>query len=253
MILNHIDDGEGHVIVLLHGMFGSHTNLNNIARFLSSNYRVLNCDLRNQGDSFHNDTMDLTSMANDVVRLLDKLDIKQASVLGHSLGGKVAMQFALMFPNRCSKLRIADISPVAYAPRHDVVLDSLLNLSNLDIERRSQADNFLKKTIDNEVMRAFLLKNLSRVEGGKYKIKINMKAIKENYYTNLVAAPSGEPYTGPTLFIKGETSAYIQEKHKTLIHDLFPNSSIEVMGKCGHWLHAENPNLFNRLVSDFLN
>ena len=87
MILNHIDDGEGHVIVLLHGMFGSHTNLNNIARFLSSNYRVLNCDLRNQGDSFHNNAMDLTSMANDVVRLLDKLDIKQASVLGHSLGG----------------------------------------------------------------------------------------------------------------------------------------------------------------------
>ena len=185
MILNHNDDGEGHVIVLLHGMFGSHTNLNNIARFLSSNYRVLNCDLRNQGDSFHNDTMDLTSMANDVVRLLDKLDIKQASILGHSLGGKVAMQFALMFPNRCSKLIIADISPVAYAPRHDVVLDSLLNLSDLDIESRSQADNFLKKTIDNEVMRAFLLKNLSRVDGGKYKIKINMKAIKENYYTNL--------------------------------------------------------------------
>ena len=80
-----------------------------------------------------------------------------------------------------------------------------------------------------------------------------MKAIKENYYTNLVAAPSGEPYTGPTLFIKGETSAYIQEKHKTSIQGLFPNSSIEVMKKCGHWLHAENPKLFNRLVSDFLN
>ena len=252
MRLNYVEHGQGTPVVLLHGMFGSLTNLGGLARALSDSYRVISCDLRNQGDSFHSDVMDLQSMSEDLVTLLDYLDIEATSVVGHSLGGKVGMQFALNYSDRCSNLVVADISPVAYAPKHDLILEALVDLSKDIIYDRAAADKLLARHIHDRDMRSFLLKNISKSNNGAYQIKINLKVIEKNYYTNLVAAPKGDPFESSTLFLKGEKSAYIQEKHKSQIGVLFPNYKLKILDECGHWLHVQKPELFNTLIEQFL-
>ena len=252
MRLNYVEHGQGTPVVLLHGMFGSLTNLGSLARALSDSYRVISCDLRNQGDSFHSDVMDLQSMSEDLVTLLDYLGIEATSVVGHSLGGKVGMQFALNYSDRCLNLVVADISPVAYAPKHDLILEALVDLSKDIIYDRAAADKLLARHIHDRDMRSFLLKNISKSNNGAYQIKINLKVIEKNYYTNLVAAPKGDPFESSTLFLKGEKSAYIQEKHKSQIGVLFPNYKLKILDECGHWLHVQKPELFNTLIEQFL-
>jgi len=252
MKLNYTDQGAGQPVILLHGMFGSLSNLGKLARELATIYRVISADLRNHGDSPHDQKMDIPSMADDIVELLDDLNLSAANLVGHSLGGKVGMQVALKYPSRVTKLVVADIAPVAYVPRQDAAFEGLLAMSGLDVNSRGQADSVMAEHVPEPQTRSFLLKNLIRKAGGGYGLKINMSSISENYGTSLVAAPEGSPYSGPVLFLKGETSAYIQSKHQPKMVELFPNMKLEVMNDVGHWLHSENPVEFNRLVTGFL-
>lgn len=252
MKLNFTDQGTGPVVILLHGMFGSLSNLGNLARALAPSYRVISVDLRNHGDSPHDSAMDIPVMALDVVELMADLGIHSAHLIGHSLGGKLAMQVALNNPQLVATLVVADIAPVSYPQSNSLVVDSLEALDSQRIASRADANQILAEYIEDATTRAFILKNLQRNAAGALQLKLNVASIVANYSTRLVEAPQGDSFNGPALFIKGELSAYIQDRHRDLIRQLFPASDLEVVEGVGHWLHAEKPQLFNSLVIDFL-
>ena len=250
MKLNYQEQGNGYPVILIHGMFGSLSNLGNLARCLSNQFRVISVDLRNHGDSPHDSVFDMATMAEDILYLMDILSLPTTFIVGHSLGGKVGMQLALSHADRVNKLVVADISPVTYQPRNDPALNGLIALSEAIIQNRNQAEELLADFISDSQTRAFLLKNLKRNDD-RFVLRLNINAVIENYGTALVAAPSGDRFDNPCLFIKGETSAYIQEKHRPIIKDMFPNSQVNVISGAGHWLHSEKPKLFNNQVMEF--
>ena len=252
MKLNYIEQGSGPVIILIHGMFGSLSNLGMLARSLVDDCRVISVDLRNHGDSPHAQQMDLASMAGDIIELMDDLNIPSANLIGHSLGGKIAMQVALNFPAKVQSLVVADIAPVTYSGGQDQALAALTALSQLRVDSRNTADQVMSEYIEEAPTRAFLLKNLARDDQGNLSLKLNMASILDNYATTLVAAPTGDSYAGPTLFLKGGDSAYIQDKHRPIIEKMFPRVELKVVANTGHWLHAEQPRLINSLIATFL-
>lgn len=239
-------------VILLHGLFGSLSNLANTAKALSNDFSTYQLDLRNHGKSPHSATMTYTEMADDIIELMDNQGIQQAHIIGHSMGGKVAMQLALNHAHRVNKLIVADIAPVTYSHQHDAVLDGLQFLSTTKLTSRQQADELLASYVKHAPVRAFLLKNLARTDSGDYQLRLNVSAIVSNY-ASVASAPSGNPFIGPTLFIKGSESAYIQNKHKDEILHLFPAAQIKIISGVGHWLHSDKPDTFNRLVQQFLN
>ncbi len=253
MKLNFTEQGSGTAVILMHGMFGSLSNLGNLAKVLAQRYHVISVDLRNHGDSPHEDDMDLPLMAADIVELINDLDLRSAILIGHSLGGKIAMQVALNNPHLVQQLVVADISPVDYPQTNNApVLDALAALDGVDVASRRAADEVMSQYVPDQMTKAFLLKNLRREADGHFSLKLNMGSILRSYGTSLIAAPTGTPFEGPTLFLKGETSAYIQEKHRPIIDELFPSAQLQVVAGVGHWLHAEKPDTFNNLVSSFL-
>ncbi len=239
-------------VILIHGMFGSLSNLGVLARSLTADYQVISVDMRNHGDSPHESLMDLPSMAADIVELMDDLGLASATLIGHSLGGKVSMQVALNNPDRVSELVVIDIAPVTYDTRQDAALDALNLLAENHITSRRDADSLISKHIIEAPVRAFLLKNLARNPEGEFRLKLNLASINQNYASTLVSAPTGQAYGGPTLFLKGEHSAYIQEKHRPVMQQLFPHSQVEVVADTAHWLHAEKPEAVNALIRAFI-
>jgi esterase len=252
MKLNFTQQGSGAPVFLIHGLFGSLSNLGNLARALASNYRVICVDLRNHGDSPHSEEMSLVSMAADIVELMDDLSIANADFVGHSLGGKVAMQLAMTSLDRVKSLVVVDIAPVKYHDNNVNIINRLYELSNAIIKDRKAADSFLSEQGIELSVRAFLLKNLRRNAQGNFELKININAIKANYQSHLSAAPQGQNFIGPCLFLKGGNSDYINQKHLPIIQSLFPQSSLHTVENVGHWLHAEKPELFNQLVLQFI-
>jgi esterase len=237
----------------MHGMFGSLSNLGLLGRALSDRYSVISVDMRNHGESPHNLEMDYPSMADDIIELMDDLDFGQATLIGHSMGGKVAMQVAMSHQERVNKLVIVDIAPVDYKPdRHGGVLEGLTSLATTRPDSRKEADQLLATYVDELSVREFLLKNLIRAEDKRFDLRLYMEGIIANYYDKLTLAPTGKPFLGPTLFIKGEDSAYIQDKHRIKVLELFPNTKLKVIENTGHWLHAEKPDTFYKTVSLFL-
>lgn len=250
--LHGIDSGSSdEVVVLLHGLFGSASNLGVLAKALEADFRVIRLDLRNHGRSFHADEMSLADMADDVARYLDAHNIASANLLGHSLGGKVAMQLALSDPDRVRRLVVADIAPVVYPRHHDAILDALKSIDLRALKSREQADEVLRSAVDSAGVRQFLLKNLGRGEEGGWAWKMNLAAI-DQHYDELRQAPEGSPYAGPVLFIKGDDSDYIQAEHSAVIKRLFPAAAYKIIQGAGHWLHADKPAAFNQLVQRFL-
>lgn len=252
--LNYRETGSDQPVFILHGMFGSLSNLGLLGRSLTEHYRVIMVDLRNHGDSPHHPEMNYPVMADDIVRLMDNLNIESAHLIGHSMGGKIAMQVALNQPQRVNKLIVADIAPVLYkADRHDEILEGLSALHHAPLASRKEADQVLAQFVDEAGVRAFLLTNLARdKQTGTLRLKLNIEAVIDNYFDQLTLAPTGTAYSGSTLFIRGADSNYIQERNHQVIFQLFPNAKIETIENTGHWLHAEKPAEFNQLVQHFL-
>lgn len=257
--LHHRISGDGEPLILLHGLFGSLDNLGVIARGLQDQWQIHALDQRNHGRSGQAETMTYPQMAEDVLAYMDAQGIAKARVLGHSMGGKVAMQMALMAPERVVGIIVADISPVTYPPRHDQVLAGLKALDTSGIRSRQDADKALADYVEEAGVRQFLLKNLVPVAseeqadaGARYRWRINLPVIDRSY-GELSAAPEGQgPYEGPVLFIKGADSAYIQTRHREAITGLFPHADLRVIEGTGHWLHAEKPDTFVALCRRFL-
>jgi esterase len=245
-----IQGENGDWVLLLHGLFGAGDNLGALAKALMNEFRVVQIDLRNHGRSPHSDEMSFAAMAADIVLLQDTLGIARSHVVGHSLGGRVAMQLALHDASRVQRLVIADIAPVAYAPHHTEILAALKALDVKGIANRGEVDAQLAQSIPEIGVRQFLLKSLYK-DGDVWRWRFNLPALQANY-ANITVAQNGEPFVGPTLFIKGELSKYIQPEYEIAMRTLFPHFELKIIEGAGHWLHGEKPEEFNRLVRQFL-
>ncbi|GGO88909.1 acyl-CoA esterase [Marinobacterium nitratireducens] len=251
MKLHHQIQGQGRPLLILHGLFGNLDNWASQAKALADEYRVISVDLRNHGRSPHNDEMSYPAMAADLVELLDDLGLDQVLVLGHSMGGKAAMQLALQHPERVERLIVVDIAPVQYPHHHDDVFAGLFSVDLDSLKSRSDADRQLAPRVTDPMVRAFLLRNLYRNDAGRFAWRINLQGLHDGY-AGISAAPQGKPFTGPTLFIKGGTSDYMRAEHRDALLALFPNAGYKVIDGAGHWPHAEKPALMTRLIRSFL-
>ena len=250
-LLNFQQSGSDKDIILIHGLFGRLENFGMVAKALAENYRVTSVDVRNHGDSFHDAIINYPAMAQDIVVLMRHLDIKSAIILGHSMGGKIAMELALTSPELVEKLIVADIAPVEYPPHHNKIIAGLKSLDFSTITQRKDADIQLAKYVEELSVRQFLLSNL-RSENGQLSFRCNVENIANNYPEIMKTYQGNNSYQGPTLFIKGANSNYILSEHRDEIVRLFPQSRARVIQGAGHWLHAEKTMAFNRSVEGFL-
>lgn len=239
-------------VVVLHGLFGSCANFTSLAKSLDPYFRVLRMDLRNHGKSFHSDTINYPLMAADVLRTLDTLGIDQCILLGHSMGGKVAMQIAAVAPMRVSALIVVDIAPKVYPiSTHNDVLQALSQLPVTELKSRAEADALLAKQLDDTMLRQFLLTNLQRAETG-FQWRINLAAIISGYGAIAAAPELPLCYNRPTLFVCGALSNYVVDSDWALISKHFTDAQRVIIAGAGHWLHAEAPALFWRELATFI-
>ena len=252
MKLNHKTFGQGDPLVFLHGLFGSLDNWQTIGKEMANTHTTILVDQPNHGRSPHVDKMDYRFLAEAVQDFLSSEWVHQTSILGHSMGGKTAMQLALSYPDLVDKLIVVDIAPRAYPPRHDEILEALCALSPEEIESRTEADEKLKKKISDEAVRQFLLKNLKRKKEGGFEWKMNLPVIEDNYEKLTASIQADAPFEGKTLFVGGGRSDYIIEDDKSRIRELFPNSEIKTIAEAGHWIHAETPDKLLSVIRDFL-
>jgi esterase len=252
VLLNYKQQGQGPHVILIHGLFGSLENLNVIAKPLSEYFNVINVDLRNHGLSPHYDEMNYPAMAQDIIDLMLHLNIENAHMIGHSMGGKVAMELALTHPGRVNKLVVLDIAPVAYTARHTKILQALRAVDNESIEDRKQADSIMSPYIEELGVRQFLLKSLSKDNNGQYAWRFNLKIIDEKYSTITANINENNSCLCDTLFIKGNDSDYILPEHRNTITARFKNTKAKVIHGAGHWLHAQKPLAVNKAINEFL-
>ncbi len=248
-MLNWRKSGAGPPLVMIHGLFGSLENLAGIGRSLSEVFSVYSLDLPNHGASDPLSNGDLAQYAAAVGQWLGQQALEQPIILGHSLGGKVAMELALSEPDKMAKLVVLDISPAAYSDRHGEVFNGLEAVDRGDIQNRAQADYILRDYVEEAAVRSFLLKNLARQEG-KFKWRINLPELRQSY-PRLIQANRAGVFDKPVLFVKGGRSDYIKEASKEDILQRFPRAQVRVVEETGHWLHAEKPKLVARVIARF--
>jgi pimeloyl-ACP methyl ester carboxylesterase len=250
--LYHKESGEGKPFVFLHGLFGSSINWNSISQYFNKDYKVFLIDQRNHGRSPHDSGHDYDLMSEDLNGFFIDHDIDRAVVLGHSMGGKTAMRFAAKYPGKVSRLIVVDISPGAYTFKDENVLKGMFKLTAEQLLSRASADEAICKYIPDLGVRQFILQNLYWNEQKKLQWRLNIKAIGENVMNVGSEIDMNVPFKGPSLFVKGGNSDYIQAEDHAIIEEKFPNSTIETIAGAGHWIHADKPLDFVRVVSKFL-
>ena len=209
-------------------------------------------DLRNLGKSFHSFEMSHDDLAHDILHYMEFHKIDQCNLLGHSLGGKAVMQFAIKYPLKVDQLIVVDISPKAYPPHHQGILKALESVDFNQISTRQEAEEILHQYIPEKSVIQFLTKNLYWTEDKKLAWRFNLKTLSEKYSEFVSNAIKYGVFSGKTLFISGEKSNYILPQDEFQIKQQFPNSSVVTIKNAGHWVQAENPKDFNELVKDFL-
>ncbi len=252
MQLNFKTYGKGPALIILHGLFGSLDNWVSHAMRLAEYFSVYLLDQRNHGKSPHSPIWNYPVMAADLAEFMDQQGIFQAHLLGHSMGGKTVMQFAMDHPERIDRLIVADMAPKAYQPHHTALLEALMQLDLHQFETRSEANQALTPQIPDATVRQFLLKNLSRGSDKSYQWKFNLPVIYHNYPAILEAIELEYPLERPTLFISGAKSDYVQAADYPIIREGFPQAQFSSIEGAGHWLHAEAPDEFFERVLAFL-
>ncbi|RAU81537.1 alpha/beta fold hydrolase [Pontibacter arcticus] len=253
MKLHYKELGHGQPLLILHGLFGTLDNWQTLAKRFAEHYNVFIVDLRNHGRSPHSDEHSYELMAEDVLELIDDLQIPTPAIMGHSMGGKVAMQFALKYPTRLTKLIVVDIAPKAYPPHHDEIIDALRSVDLTTVTSRGDVDEQLSKQIPEMDVRLFLMKNLYRKEDNTFGWRMNLEALDKNYANVAAAIAADVPFKKSTLFIKGGRSRYIQQEDiYGSIEHLFTLVEVETIPNAGHWVHAQAPDEVYELVSNFL-
>lgn len=244
--------GDGVPLIILHGLLGSLDNWQTISRKLGERYRVCALDLRNHGRSPHSDVFDYRAMGDDVLEFMASQGMQSAHLLGHSMGGKAAMHFALWHPERVEKLIVVDIAPRGYAPSHVPIFEALLSLDLAAFRERGEIDAALAPRIPQMAVRQFLLKNVGRDEQGAFRWKPNLQALYQNYDGIRAAIETSGHFQGPALFIRGGKSNYVNDEDREMIGQLFPKATVATIPETGHWVQAEAPGKFTEMVAEFL-
>ena len=252
-------------MVILHGLYGSGDNWLSIGKSLSGFCQVYLLDQRNHGKSFHHDEHNYEVLMGDLKEFLDQQGLEKTMILGHSMGGKVAMRFAMEFPGMVTKLIIADVSPGSYLDSdnndhvkvHNKIISAMMDVDLSITSSLSDVEHQLESNLENQRLRKFLLKNLYKDEDRFYQWKLNLPALK-NSLTDIAGGldlerlKTSEFTNSPELFLRGEDSDYIGDKDEILIRNIFPFSTLVTIKNAGHWLHAQQPELFSRLVKKFI-
>ncbi len=252
MELHYQSFGAGPPLIILHGLFGSSNNWRTFAEKAGERFRVLAVDQRNHGSSPHSEEFSIPAMAEDLRRFLVGRGLSQPSVLGHSMGGKTAMEFALRYPLSVDRLIIVDIAPREYPPAHDEILEAMAALDLSSYSNRAAIEDALARRLPDMRVRQFVLTNLKRHTGGRYEWKINLDVLRRKYGEVTKAQSSDTPFPGPALFIKGELSPYVREEDLPGIRRLFPAALVRVIPGAGHWVHVDRPGEFLSAVLEFL-
>ena len=245
--------GDEPPLVILHGLLGSAKNWRSMARKLAEHRAVYAVDLRNHGASPHAESMHYDDMAADVLALLDARGIDSAHLIGHSMGGKVAMKLAFGAGDRIRTLVVVDIPPAARTGDIQHIVSALQALPVTRTDRRAKLDELLSEHIAEPGLRAFLLQHLERAEG-QFRWRVDLDSIARNLPQILGFEINHDTarYQKPTLFLLGANSDHVIAAHHPLIHNLFPLARIESIEGAGHWVHAEQPEQFAILVNEFL-
>ncbi|OTA18687.1 acyl-CoA esterase [Xenorhabdus beddingii] len=234
-------------IVLIHGLFGDLNNLGGLGRDLQQHYPVIQIDVRNHGISPLMETMDYPNMAQDVLALLDKLTLSKATVIGHSMGGKIAMAMTAMAPEQIDKIVVIDMAPVAYpVRRHDSIFTALNNVTAAGAQTRQAATEIMRQDIQEEGVIQFLLKSFRQGEW-----KFNLPVLQKEY-EKIIGWETIPAWHKPALFIRGGNSDYVTEAYREDIVRQFPQATAWVVAGCGHWVHAEKPEAVLRAIHRFL-
>lgn len=250
--LNYKTFGSGEPLIILHGLLGSLDNWQSLAKLYAQNFTVFIIDQRNHGRSFHSQEFNYDLLTQDLLDFCDSNYIYKTHILGHSMGGKVAMQFAVEHTDYVEKLIVADIAPVVYPPGHNEIFEALHAVDLQKMQSREEVELILAPFIPEFGTRQFLMKGLTRNEDNQFEWKFNLASLWDNYPAILNTFTSQDSFDGKALFINGEKSSYVLDEYKPLILKHFPKASFETIPKVGHWLHAENPNLFFEKTYDFL-
>ena len=243
---------SGPPLIILHGLLGGHGNWHTLSRTAFRKVaRVYAVDQRNHGRSPHAERIDYPSMAADLQSFIDRNDLSPASLLGHSMGGKTAMQAALSYPARVERLIVVDMAPRAYAPHHADLLEALDRIDPADYESRDEIDAALAEDVPSWPIRQFLLKNLD-YDGDTYAWRMNLNAIRAHYDDLTAALPSEATFDGPALFVRGGNSEYVADEDLAGIRERFPNAELVTIEEAGHWVHADAPEALAEVVAAFL-
>ncbi|UJF20738.1 alpha/beta fold hydrolase [Shewanella sp. OMA3-2] len=253
--MHYVISGAGEPVILIHGLFGNLDNLKSLGASLESDFQVVRVDLPNHGLSEHWSTMDYPSLSKSIIALIDELGFNSVKIVGHSMGGKIAMATALLYPERVNSLVVADIAPVTYQPRHQTVFAGLSSLVlDKDTNRKAALVHLIDSGID-EGTAQFLLKNLQRTDDG-FEWRMNLTGLI-NCYDRIIGwqlTDDNRPlaYDKPCLFIRGGESNYVMAEHRDAIVAQFPQVTAKTINGADHWLHAQKPEIFNRIVANFL-
>ncbi len=240
-------------MIVLHGLFGSGKNWRSFAHSLENSFQVWLLDARNHGDSPHAESMSYQKMAEDVVNFLDENELERVMLLGHSMGGKTAMQLALNFPERVAGLIVVDMAPVQYE-HYKKPLEIIQAMQDLGLPAemtRAEIEKKLAQKIDEKYILAFIMTNLTRKKN-VFKWKIGLEQIASGLSELFRSFEQEKVFSGPALFVGGQNSSYIKPEYHPQIRKLFPGSRVTMLKNSGHWLHAEQPVAFQKTVSAFL-
>ncbi|MGK0414095.1 MAG: esterase [Polaribacter sp.] len=244
--------GEGKPLLILHGYFGASDNWKTLGNQFAENFQVHLIDQRNHGRSFHSDKFSYELLVDDLYNYIQYHDLENIYVLGHSMGGKTAMLFAVTYPNLVDKLIVVDISPKEYKPHHYLILAGLNSVDFSKHNSRKLVDAQIANYIPEVGVRQFLLKNVYWKEKGVLDYRFNLKSLTDNNSEVGKPLPKSARFTKETLFLKGEKSGYIILSEHVIIDAHFPQNKIVEIKNAGHWLHAENPKQFYKEVCEFL-
>ena len=243
--------GRGQPLIIIHGLFGMSDNWHSLAKQFSDFFEVHLIDQRNHGRSFHDTDFSYQSLSQDLLNYIESKKLEEVIILGHSLGGKTAMEFAVAYPSVVKKLVVVDISPKFYPIHHHTIIKGLRFLAQHELTSRKVADQLLSEFIEQSDVRQFLLKSLYWNEEKKLEFRFNLEGIANNIENVGQALGEYSFYEGPTLFLQGGDSDYIKNEDEALIFHHFSDAQIETIDDAGHWLHAQQPHAFFEIVSRF--
>jgi pimeloyl-ACP methyl ester carboxylesterase len=247
-------EGEGKPFLIIHGFLGISDNWKTLGlQFAKLGFQIHLLDMRNHGKSFHSDEFNYKIMVEDVKAYIDFHNLQNITLLGHSMGGKIAMLFATIYPEYVEKLIIADIGPKYYAPHHQNILEALNAVDFSKKPNRSEVDEIVSKYISDFGTKQFLLKNVYWKTPEELGFRFNLPVFNEKISEIGTALPFENHFDKPVLFLRGGKSDYILDADfETILHH-FPKAIIKTIPNVGHWLHAENPATFYNQIANFIN